>query len=170
MNGQPLGELPEPMCIAIADDDPELLGFVERWVSELPNAEALTCHRLQNFQAAIREKLQQMKSALNETTEPGAGRVRILIFLDLIWGPGHNPTPGLNFLNTLRADPQLRCYPIIIYSQTNADDEIKQCYCRQASAFLTKGPDKEFGPRERFLQVVQTWRTVMTLPSAGDIP
>lgn len=168
MSGQLGADAPDTMCVAIADDDPELLDFVAGWVSDLPKAQLLVCRQLDNFRTAILEKLQSMRDMHNAIIHDPQDKIRILIFLDLIWGPGHNPARGLECLNTLRNDPELRCYPIIIYSQTNGDDEIAQCYCRQASGFLTKGPHNGLGAGERFISVVETWRTIMTLPPARD--
>jgi CheY-like chemotaxis protein len=169
MDEELAAESPDPMFIAIADDDAEHLQFVEYWVSALPNAQVLTCPQLQNFQTAIRQQIQRLRNSEDQLDGEREKKLRVLIFLDLIWGVGHNPALGLNFLDALRNDPDLQCYPVIIYSQTNSDDEVKQCYCRRASGFLTKGPHNGIDARQRFVKVVETWREVMTLPLAENV-
>jgi CheY-like chemotaxis protein len=45
---------------------------------------------------------------------------------------------GLEVLETIKSDPQLRAIPVVIVSGNNSDAEIKRAYELQASSFVVK--------------------------------
>ena len=121
-----------------------------------------------------REALQQAKVLNNlSVTENG---VEALAFLrrenqyagaprpDLILLDLNMPRmDGREVLQELKADPELKCIPVVVLTTSKAEEDIVKSYGLHANCYITKPVDFE-----RFVAVVQTiqdfWFTVVTLP------
>ena len=121
-----------------------------------------------------REALQQAKVLNNlSVTENG---VEALAFLrrenqyagaprpDLILLDLNMPLmDGREVLQELKADPELKCIPVVVLTTSKAEEDIVKSYGLHANCYITKPVDFE-----RFVSVVQTiqdfWFTVVTLP------
>ena len=121
-----------------------------------------------------REALQQAKVLNNlSVTENG---VEALAFLrrenqyagaprpDLILLDLNMPRmDGREVLQELKADPELKCIPVVVLTTSKAEEDIVKSYGLHANCYITKPVDFE-----RFVSVVQTiqdfWFTVVTLP------
>jgi len=121
-----------------------------------------------------REALQQAKVLNNlSVTENG---VEALAFLrredryagaprpDLILLDLNMPRKdGREVLQELKADPELKCIPVVVLTTSKAEEDIVKSYGLHANCYITKPVDFE-----RFVSVVQTiqdfWFTVVTLP------
>lgn len=70
---------------------------------------------------------------------------------------------GDEVLEEIRADPKLKCLPVIVLTSSSAEEDVIRSYKLQANAFLTKPVD----PAE-FVEVVksfqQFWLSVVRLP------
>ncbi len=66
-------------------------------------------------------------------------------------------------LETIRADPNIRRFPVIIFTGSDACEDIERCYAARANAYLAK-PDAP----ERFRGLVETverfWHEQVQLP------
>lgn len=84
-----------------------------------------------------------------------------LIFLDLNL-PGKS---GRELLADLKADEELRLIPVVILTSSSAEEDISECYGRNANCFVTK--PVQF---DDFTWVVQAllrfWHEIAELPSA----
>jgi CheY-like chemotaxis protein len=74
------------------------------------------------------------RTALESLRDPAARPLPDLVLLDLNL-PGYN---GLETLAELKADPELRCIPVIILTTSKSQDEINRCYELGAAAVLNK--------------------------------
>ena len=70
---------------------------------------------------------------------------------------------GKKFLETVKADPQLKAIPIIMLTSSQSPMDIRDCYERYASCYVVKPFNgKEFATKVR--QIVQFWHGVGQLP------
>lgn len=71
---------------------------------------------------------------------------------------------GREVLAQVKADPDLKCIPVVVLSNTDDETEIRQTYDLSANSFVTKP-----GDYEGLLRVVRTlecfWFSVASLPS-----
>lgn len=160
------------IIIGVADDDEEHLEFIERWLmARFPDGSVSWVLKpdLSEFrdQLSSLRQPQPQAGATHARAGTSAEDAHILIFLDLLWrhGVSTDREAALTFIDSLRADPTTQHWPIIVYSQTHDIDEIKQCYTRRANAFLTKGDLDGKTAEARFIQVVDTWVAVQSLPT-----
>ena len=58
-----------------------------------------------------------------------------ILFLDLNLTGGHT---GMDFLRVIKEDVALRNIPVVIYTTSNAAEDIKDCYSLGASRYLLK--------------------------------
>ncbi len=70
---------------------------------------------------------------------------------------------GREVLAEIKADENLRCIPVLIFTISSADKDILEAYNLQASAFITKPIDLD-----EFITVVKSleefWLTIVKLP------
>ncbi|APW99739.1 response regulator [Halobiforma lacisalsi AJ5] len=79
------------------------------------------------------EALHYLKRAGN--ADPNALPDLALVDLQL---PGKD---GCELLEAIRADPQLRCLPVIMLTGSDDADDVRRCYEASANAYLTKPTD-----------------------------
>ena len=77
---------------------------------------------------------------------------RILILLDLGWGD----QDALRQLSHLREDADLRHFPVIIYSKSDAESDIRRCYEATANAYMIKRGSPQMR-RDHFFRAIDHW-------------
>lgn len=83
-----------------------------------------------------------------------------LILLDLNL-PGKD---GYQVLDDIKSDPRLRIIPVVIFSSSGSENDIKRCYELAANSYLVKPLD--FGKfKETVGQCVNYWTGANRLPS-----
>ncbi len=66
---------------------------------------------------------------------------------------------GLQVLERLRAEERTSCLPVVIFSGTNSDSNLKQCYKTGANSCVRK-PDHPADYIERLVTMTQYWLSV----------
>ncbi len=70
---------------------------------------------------------------------------------------------GREVLSDIKTDPDLRRIPVIVFTASEAEDDIAKCYDSYANSFIRKPPDLE-----RFLSVLKMictyWLDIVQLP------
>ena len=88
-----------------------------------------------------------------DAPEPGF----VLLDLNL---PGRD---GREVLRTVKTDPELRHTPIIVFTSSDSEEDVRDVYDEHANAFITKPMDLT-----RYMDVIEEmktfWVTVATLP------
>lgn len=59
---------------------------------------------------------------------------------------------GLEFLETLRAEPQLRAIPVVVLTSSDEPDDKKKAFASHVAGYLMKPVDEE-----RFVEMIQTF-------------
>ena len=77
---------------------------------------------------------------------------RILVLLDLGWGD----QDALAELQRLRSEAELRHFPVIIYSKSDAESDIKRSYQATANAYMVKKGSMRVR-REHFFRAIDQW-------------
>ena len=121
--------MPRTCDLLIIDDDRGHVALIETLIGilELPHH----CHHAPTGVHA----LQFLKS---QPPYEGVPRPH-LILLDINM-PGKK---GLEVLREIKSDQALRSIPVIMFSSTENDDEITDCYHNHANAYITKPHDLE---------------------------
>jgi CheY-like chemotaxis protein len=100
--------------------------------------------------------LQHLKQGLAAEHRP------FLVLLDL----NLPDMSGISILETLKSDPQLRRFPVIVLTTTDDEREIQRCYDLGANVYITKPVDYEaFTTAIRQLGL---FLAVMQVPSPDD--
>lgn len=72
---------------------------------------------------------------------------------------------GREVLASIKADPGLRCIPVVVLTTSQAEEDILRAYHLNANCYVTKPVDLE-----QFLKVVQAikdfWLTIVKLPAS----
>ena len=72
---------------------------------------------------------------------------------------------GLEVLTELRSDPRFAVLPIVVYTTSNAEDQIKLAYQGRANAYIRKPIDAiEF--IDSIKSLLDFWLKTATLPSS----
>lgn len=80
---------------------------------------------------------------------------RIIILLDLNWG---NSSNALAKLQELREDNERKHYPVIIYSQSETERDIKDSYEASANGYVVKGGESPKLRKKRFIDTLNQWQ------------
>ncbi|MDR9466980.1 response regulator [Marinospirillum sp.] len=106
-----------------------------------------------------REALAYLKKQPPFTTAPTPG----LILLDLNM-PRMN---GREFLAAVKADPELKRFPVVVLTTSDAEKDIESCYDMGASGYITKPIDID-----QFIQVIKSlgdyWINILQLPDSNQ--
>jgi len=72
---------------------------------------------------------------------------------------------GKTFLDCVKSDPKLKAIPVVMFTSSQSENDIRDCYERYASCYVVKPfGGKEFV--ETVQQVVRFWRDLGRLPEA----
>lgn len=113
------------------------------------NTKFLICNKLETV-------IENAKNAINPN-EP------ILWLLDLSWG-GEKSFPILKQIKS----SEFKHWPVVIYTKSNDDSDVQEAYRNHANAYLHK-PDTDAKDRkEAFKNVIETWRSLFSLPIASS--
>jgi two-component system, chemotaxis family, response regulator Rcp1 len=70
---------------------------------------------------------------------------------------------GKKFLDCVKSDPKLKAIPVVMFTSSQSENDIRDCYERYASCYVVKPFDgNEFVETVR--QVVKFWRDLGRLP------
>ena len=100
-----------------------------------------------------------MRFLLQEAEYSGAGPVKLVV-LDLNM-PGLN---GFDTLSRIRAIPQIRCVPVLLFSSTKSPHDVDQAYMLGANAVFRK-PFSLDRYAEKVRTMVQHWLESVELPT-----
>jgi two-component system, chemotaxis family, response regulator Rcp1 len=76
---------------------------------------------------------------------------------------------GIEVLQQIKSDPQLRVVPVLILTTSRADSDVLTCYTLNANTYLVKPSD--FDQFTRMMALVQDyWLESATLPPGSDWP
>ena len=72
---------------------------------------------------------------------------------------------GKTFLDCVKSDPKLKAIPVVMFTSSQSENDIRDCYERHASCYVVKPFDgNEFV--ETVQRVVRFWRDLGRLPEA----
>jgi len=70
---------------------------------------------------------------------------------------------GREFLAAVKADPELKRFPVVVLTTSDAEKDIESCYDMGASGYITKPIDID-----QFIQVIKSlgdyWINILQLP------
>jgi len=141
----------QPVELLLIDDNPSDVRLVR---------EALAaCSQPSHLTAAT-----DGSDALAWLRRPGLTQLKPhLILLDLNL-PRQN---GREILTEIKADPVLRRIPVIVFTSSQAEDEVAICYNLYANCYIVKPFD--WARFEAVIRaILEFWLTVATLPPNGD--
>lgn len=137
------------MLVVVADDKRETLGFVERWFSRAYADDAdmrLETHSdLDSLEDFISSKLQ--------------AKDHLLLLLDLNWD--EDKTRSLKWMGRVKRSLQTRRWPVLIYSESDDEADVREAHDHFANGYVHKGVD---GQEEHFIGVLDHWRNKQVLP------
>lgn len=142
-----------PFVLLIAEDDPD---------DRLLVSEALEGTRLGQ---AIRfvadgEELMDYLRRRGRYRDPETAPAPRLVLLDL----NMPRKDGREVLAEIKADPALRHLPVVAFSTSRADADVRDCYALQANGFISKPPGfRELVETMRRLELY--WLDTVTLPA-----
>lgn len=94
----------------------------------------------------------QLEGLWNRVKKESGDSDRILILLDLGWGE----KDALKELSRLRSQTELRHFPVIIYSKSDAESDIRRCYAATANAYMIKKGSMQ-KRRDHFFRAIEQW-------------
>lgn len=156
------------MIVVIADDEHHFRKTVIQWIAreyeldqgtqdaaieQIGSDESETDYLV----LPINEDLRFLIAARLETLwervqEHCAEEDRILVLLDLSWGQ-HD---ALDELVQLRANNSMRHFPVIIYSKSDSESDIRRCYEATANAYMIKRGSPQ-ARRTHFFRTIGHW-------------
>jgi DNA-binding NarL/FixJ family response regulator len=155
------------MFVVIADDEFRFRKTVIQWIAKQYNlsdsardsaisqigsedsADHLVVHVSERLRFLLVGRLETLWQHVQQETKE---EDRILILLDLGWGD----KDALKELARLRSDAQLRHFPVIIYSKSDAESDIKRCYDATANAYMVKKGSMQVR-RDHFFRAINHW-------------
>jgi len=150
MNGTSNGQLVE---ILLIEDSP---GDVRLTIEALKEA------KVRNRLNVVGDGVEAM-SFLRQQGRHAAAPRPDLILLDL----NLPKKDGREVLAEIKADPKLRCIPIVVLTTSRAEEDVLRAYNLHANCYITKPVDFQ-----QFLTVIKSienfWLTVVKLPSNGQ--
>ncbi len=137
--------------LLIVDDDPAQLQLAQSLLAELGLPHR--CHHASDGPKAI--DFLQRKHPFEEAPRPH------LILMDLNM-PGMD---GCEVLRRVKSDAQLCAIPVIMFSSSQALQDVNAAYCGRANAYICKPTELEAN-LTLFRDIVRFWAEVAVLP--GD--
>ena len=142
----------EPICILLADDDPDDRMLTER---------ALKKHRLANSIKMVEdgEQLMDYLHRRGRYADPGDSPRPGLILLDL----NMPRKDGREALEEIKSDPSLRRIPVVVLTTSEAEQDILRSYDLGVNAFVTK-PVTFDGLANAIMRLGEFWFEIVKLP------
>jgi DNA-binding NarL/FixJ family response regulator len=159
-----------PLLIVIADDEFDFRNTVIQWIA---SEYRLSDELLESAIEAVGDEDSQENSFLISESNPkflivsvleqlwnivalhAEHNQRILIILDLGWG---DSSDALLQLQNLRNDESQKHYPVIIYSKSDTEDDIKRAYEATANCYIVKTDGSPEERKKRFLNTLTQWQ------------
>jgi CheY-like chemotaxis protein len=159
-----------PLLIVIADDEFDFRNTVIQWIASEYRLSNEVCESAieavgedesqgnsfyiseSNPKFLIVSVLDQLWSIVAQHAEHNQ---RILIILDLGWG---DSSDALLELQNLRRDELRKHYPVIIYSKSDTEDDIKRAYEATANCYIVKTDGTPEARKQRFLNTLTQWQ------------
>ena len=142
----------DPIIILMADDDPDDRLLIEDALEE--NRLANDLHFVEDGEQLM-AYLHRHDGYSHLATAPLPG----LILLDL----NMPKKDGREALAEIKADPKLRCIPIVILTTSKTEEDICRAYKLNCNCYITKPVDLK-----QFVEVIRSienfWFTIVTLP------
>ena len=144
----------EPICILLADDDPDDRMLAER---------ALKKNRLANLIKMVEdgEQLMDYLHRRGNYAAPDAAPSPGLILLDL----NMPRKDGREALEEIKSDPNLRRIPVVVLTTSEAEQDILRSYDLGVNAFVTK-PVTFDGLANAIMRLGEFWFEIVKLPPA----
>lgn len=156
------------MLVVIADDEHHFRKTVIQWIAKQYNlsdeAQEAAIQEIGSEESdldhlilTINDELRFLIGARLETLwdnvqQHCAEHDRILVLLDLSWGQ----RDSLTELAQLRAHDALRHFPVIIYSKSDTESDIRRCYQATANAYMIKRGSPQ-ARRTHFFRAIDHW-------------
>ena len=142
----------EPLCILLADDDPDDRMLTQR---------ALKASRLANRLEMVEdgEELMQYLRRQGEYADPAVSPRPGIILLDL----NMPRKDGREALKEIKSDPSLRRIPVVILTTSEAEQDILRSYDLGVNAFVTK-PVTFDGLASAISRLGEFWFEIVKLP------
>ena len=137
--------------VLLAEDDVDHAFFTVRAFRDA-HGEAVEMHTVRDGEEAL-EYLQA------RGRHEGAQRPHLIV-LDLKMPK----VSGLELLEHIKGDPNLRTIPTVVLSSSDRPEDIKDSYARSANSYVTK-PASLTGLREGVQEMARYWIDVATLPN-----
>jgi CheY-like chemotaxis protein len=142
----------EPICILLADDDPDDRMLTER---------ALKKNRLANSIKMVEdgEQLMDYLHRRGRYVDPDISPRPGLILLDL----NMPRKDGREALEEIKSDPSLRRIPVVVLTTSEAEQDILRSYDLGVNAFVTK-PVTFDGLANAIMRLGEFWFEIVKLP------
>ena len=150
------GPKPRPLTILMADDDADDRLMTER---------ALRDH-VDDIQLRFVEDGQQLLDYLHRRHDynaPGAAPRPALVLLDL----NMPRKDGREALSEIKSDPTLRCIPVLVFTTSTADDDVRRSYQLGVNSYITK-PASYSRLVETLGLIQRYWLGAVRLPAQLD--
>jgi two-component system, response regulator len=143
----------EPICILLADDDPDDLMLTQR---------ALKKSRLANSVRVVNdgEELMDYLHRRGQYSDPDSAPRPGIILLDL----NMPRKDGREALEEIKSDSSLRRIPVVILTTSEAEQDILRSYDLGVNAFVTK-PVTFDGLASAITRLGEFWFEIVKLPS-----
>lgn len=136
------------MLVVVADDQPAMLTFVKRWFNDkYRNDKEMrieTCNRLDQLESFVLDTIDKDKP--------------FLILVDLNWHGNRIKT--LKTIGRIKRSRTSRCWPILVYSESDDEKDIFDAHYHHANGYVLKGEDQ----KQVFIQVIEHWRERQKFP------
>jgi len=140
---------PRNIDILLVDDDP---GDVELTKEGLQAAKMLvTLHVAEDGEKAL--KFLRKEAPYTEAAQPD------IVLLDL----NMPKKSGLDVLREIKADPALRCIPVVILTTSEAETDIVKCYDLGANCYIAK-PISFAAFTKVVAMIEEFWFTIVKMP------
>jgi DNA-binding NarL/FixJ family response regulator len=136
------------MLVVVADDQDDMLLFVRRWFErEYRHDKAMrieTCNDLDKLEDFVDRHV--------------GAKGPFLLMIDLNWHGDKIQT--LKTIGRIKRSRAKRCWPILVYSESDDDKDVHDAHYHLANGYVHKGSDQE----GIFIQTVNHWRELQLLP------
>jgi CheY-like chemotaxis protein len=122
----PVTEKRRPLTVLVADDDDDDRGVIRKaWRENVNNSLRFV------------EDGQELTEYLNHSgrySDPASAPRPCIILLDL----NMPKKDGREVLEEIKASPELRSIPVVVFTSSQAEDDIRKCYDNGANSYITK--------------------------------
>ncbi|MBI4924107.1 MAG: response regulator [Devosia nanyangense] len=145
--------------LVFVDDDREICEQISEWAASITDAEGRpSIHPITLIQKK-KSAIERIRRAISDSTVPD-----VILLLDLCLDG--DKQFGFEALRAVReAEHEVRDIPVVIYSSSDADDDISESYALKANSFVWKGFGSE--QQQRFLELMQYWLNIASVKPVG---